>query len=89
MLYYNPDRNQTYAIDPQQATAIKQFLSLLSVQSDPADKTTLSFVITGSGMNVTINNKSMMEISKLYNEYVRPTIKQQPITPPALVAPKP
>ena len=77
--YVNPEKygsaTTSYSITPDQLNAVKQFMTLLSAQQDPNDKTTLAYIINGSGLNVTVNNKSMADIIKIYNEYVRPTLK--------------
>lgn len=77
MLYFNPQGAKAYLIPPEQTAAIKKFLSLLAIQQpDPANKSTLAYVISGAGMNITVNNKSMNDVMRLYNEYIRPTLKQ-------------
>ena len=84
--YFDTAKAESMAIDPAQVSAMKQFLTSLSIPSaNPAEQATLTYTLAGSGINTTINNKPIAEVAKLYSDYARPT-KQQPATGSAVPA---
>jgi len=76
MSYFDTQKSAAMKVDPARINAIKQFLTALSPAS--AMPSTLTFVIAGSGPGTTINNKPVAEVIQLYNDYMQPTLKQQP-----------
>ena len=74
----DPEKSAGMIVNLQKVDAIKKFLEALSdVPKDTTDKSnTFTYVISSSGQNTTINNKSAADVIKLYNEYMQPTLKK-------------
>ena len=76
--YFDPSKAAVMTIDPRQVEAYKTFLSALAApMMDPKDNTTWNYIITSdpsSGM--TVINRSGHDLIAMYNEYLRPVLKQ-------------